>query len=177
MAAKAATRTIPIVLAFGSDPVKLGLVPSLNRPGDNVTGVTFLTAQLGSRLDLLRELVPHAATVGFLSDPESPTAEERTSDIVAAGHALGRQVIVLDARGDHDFEAAFATFIDRWAGALVVGSTPLFTSDRSKLVALAARHRIPAIYESREFAVDGGRTCAGRSRQLESLLWTTKERT
>jgi putative ABC transport system substrate-binding protein len=163
-AAKAATPTIPIVLAFGSDPVKLGLVASLNRPGGNVTGVTFLTAQLGSkRLDLLRELAPQATTVGFLSDPQNPTAEEQTSDILAAGRALGRQVIVLDARSDHDFEAAFATFIERRAGALVVGSTPLFTSDRSKLVALAARHRIPAIYESREFAVDGGLMTYGAS--------------
>jgi putative ABC transport system substrate-binding protein len=163
-AAKAATSTIPIVLAIGSDPVKSGLVASLNRPGGNVTGVSFLAAQLGSkRLDLLRELVPHATTVGFLSDPQNPTAEEQTSDILAAGHALGRQVIVLDAHGDHDYEAAFATFIERRAGALVVGSTPLFTSDRNKLVALAARHKIPAIYESREFAVDGGLISYGAS--------------
>jgi putative ABC transport system substrate-binding protein len=99
----------------------------------------------------------------FLSDPQNPTADEQTSDILAAGHALGRQVIVLDARGDHDYEAAFATFIERRAGALVVGSTPLFTSDRNKLVALAARHKIPAIYESREFAVDGGLISYGAS--------------
>jgi putative tryptophan/tyrosine transport system substrate-binding protein len=164
LAAKAATPTIPIVLAFGSDPVKLGLVASLNRPGGNVTGVTFLAAQLGSkRLDLLRDLVPQPTTVGFLSDPQNPTAEEQTRDILAAGQALGRQVIVLDARSDRDFEPAFANFIEFRADALVVGSTPLFTSDRKKLVALAARHKIPAIYESREFAVDGGLMSYGAS--------------
>jgi len=123
LAAKAATPAIPIVLAFGSDPVKVGLVASLNRPGGNVTGVTFLAAQLGSkRLDLLRDLIPQATTVGFLSDPQNPTAEEQTRDILAAGQALGRQVMVLDARSDRDFEPAFANFIELRAGALVVGA-------------------------------------------------------
>jgi putative tryptophan/tyrosine transport system substrate-binding protein len=166
LAAKGATSTIPIVLAFGVDPVGLGLVASLNRPGGNVTGVTFITAELEpKRLEFLTELVPQAKTVGYLNiDPRfSTTAKQQASDIRAAARVLGREVVVLEAGSDRDFEGAFATFVERRVRALVVGTSPLFTSNRHKLLALAARHRIPAIYHLREFVVDGGLMSYGAS--------------
>lgn len=159
LAAKAATSTIPIVLAIGADPVKLGLVASLNRPGGNITGITFLTAELGpKRLDLLCKLLPQATTVGYLSTkPQSSiTREDEASQIIAAAQALGRQVLVLVAISDRDFEAAFETLIQHHAGALVVATNPFFTSNRDKLLALAARYKIPTIYHVREFVLDGG---------------------
>jgi putative ABC transport system substrate-binding protein len=159
LAAKGATSTIPIVLAFGADPVRLGLVASLSRPGGNVTGVTFVTSELEpKRLEFLTEMVPQAATVAYLNiDPRSSTqAEQQESDVRAAARALGKNVVVLEASSDRDFEGAFATFVERRAGALVVGTSPLFTSNRRKLLALAARYRIPAIYHLREFVRDGG---------------------
>jgi putative ABC transport system substrate-binding protein len=153
-AAKAATATVPIVIALGADPVYNGLVPSLNQPGGNVTGVTFLTAELASkRLELLRELVPQATTVAFLSDPQGPTNEGAT---LQAARALGQQVIALKARSDGNFEEAFATLVERQARALIVDSSPLFTSNRDKLLALAALHKIPTMYHAREFPEDGG---------------------
>ena len=164
LAAKAATTTLPIVLVTGSDPVALGLVASLNRPGGNITGVTFLTSKLaGKRLDLLRELVPRATTVAYLSDPRLQNADESTNDVLAAAGVLGRQIIVVEARSADDFEAAFATLVQRKAGALLVGAEPLFTGNRAKLVALAARHKIPAIYQNRDCAVDGGLMSYGDS--------------
>jgi putative ABC transport system substrate-binding protein len=164
-AAKAATSTIPIVLVFAGDPVKLGLVASLNRPGGNVTGVTSIGAELGGkRLGLLREMVPQATTVAFLVDPRSPSVEENTSgDVLAAARALGWQVIVVEARSDRDLEAAFATLVERRAGALVVNNNPLFNVNRNRLVALAARHKIPAIYVTRESALAGGLMSYGAS--------------
>jgi putative ABC transport system substrate-binding protein len=166
LAARGATSTIPIVLAFGVDPVGLGLAASLNRPGGNVTGVTFITAELEpKRLEFLTELVPQATTVGYLNiDPQfSTTAKQQAIDIREAARAFGREVIVLEAGSDRDFEAAFATFVQRRVGALVVGTSPLFTSNRHKLLALAARHQIPAIYHLREFVVDGGLMSYGAS--------------
>ena len=160
LAVKTATSTIPIVLAFGSDPVRLGLVTSLNRPGGNVTGVTFNTTELmGKRLGLLTELVPQATTIAYLrTDPQSSTmvTEQMKSDMLAAARALGRQVIVLEVGSDRDLEAAFATLVDRRAGALVVSPSPILTSYRDKLVTLAARHKVPAIYADREFVAAGG---------------------
>jgi putative ABC transport system substrate-binding protein len=157
LAAKAATSTIPIVFQHGSDPIKLGLVASLSRPEGNVTGVTFITAELGAkRFDLLRQLVPLATTVGYLVDPRDPQSADQTADVLAAARALGRQVVVAEARSDRDFDAAFATFAQRRANALVVGAFPLFNNHRNKLVGLAANHRIPAIYQFREYALEGG---------------------
>ena len=157
LAAKAATSKIPIVVPFGSDPVKLGLITSLNRPGGNVTGVTFITTELSSkRLDLLRELVPQAMTVAHLVDPRGPTVDQQTRDMLAAARALGRNVIVVEARSDRDLETAFANLVKRKAGALVVGGFPFFSSNRDKVLALAARHSIPTIYPWREFAAAGG---------------------
>ncbi len=164
LAAKAASSTIPIVFVNGGDPVKYGLVASLNRPGGNITGVTFLNQELaGKRLDLLCELLPHATTVAYLSaGSRSLVYEEQRSAILAAARALGRQVIVGDAESDREFEAAFTTFVDRGAVALVVGAFPLFSGfsgvprNRDKILQLAAHHKIPAIYPGRADAVGGG---------------------
>jgi len=159
LAAKGATSTIPIVLAFGADPVRLGLVASLSHPGGNVTGVTFVTSELEpKRLEFLTLMVPQAETVAYLNiDPRSSTqAEQQESDVRAAARALGKDVVVLEASSERDFEGAFGTFVERRADALVVATAPLFTSNRRKLLALAARHRIPAVYHLREFVLDGG---------------------
>ena len=164
LAAKAATSTIPIVLAFGSDPVQLGLVASLSRPGGNVTGATFLATELmAKRLDLLRELVPQATTIAYLADTRSVTGQGMLRDMLAAAATLGRQLAVVEARSDRDFEPAFPAFVERQAGALVVGASPLFDSNRDQLVALAARHKLPAIYQAREYALDGGLMSYGAS--------------
>jgi len=161
LAAKAATSTIPIVFAIADDPVKHGLVASLSRPGGNVTGVNVLSSEIaGKRLELLRELVPQATTVGYLPGAsETPVFEDmRRSDMLAAGRALGREIIVLEVRR-LDFEAAFATLVEQRAGALIVGGFTLFNDDasnRDKILELAARHKIPAIYPDREHVVNGG---------------------
>jgi putative ABC transport system substrate-binding protein len=160
LAAKAATSTLPIVLAFGDDPVKLGLVDTLNRPGGNVTGVTFFASELvGKRLELLCELVPHATTVAYLrTDPKlsNVATEQMTSEFFVAARALGRQAITREVGSDQEFDAAFGNIIERQAGGLVVDAHPLFDSNRNKLAALAARHKIPAIYEAREYVEVGG---------------------
>jgi putative ABC transport system substrate-binding protein len=153
MAAKAATSTIPVVFTSGGDPVKLGLVKSLNRPGGNLTGVSFLTAELtDKRLDLLHQIVPLARTFAYLFDPRA-TPE---TDILAVARSTGRQVIFVEARGEGEFEAALATLVQCSVDALVVSSNPLFNNFRDKLLALVAHHRIPAIYAYRESAVAGG---------------------
>jgi putative tryptophan/tyrosine transport system substrate-binding protein len=157
IAAKSVTSTIPIVFLMGTDPVKVGLVASLNRPGGNVTGVSVVTPQLaGKRLGLVRELVPEAMTIGFLHDPRTTSDPSEKSDMLDGARALGRQLIVVEARSDSDFDMAFATLVREHADALVVNSGVFFTSHRDKLVALSARHKIPAIYPFREFALDGG---------------------
>jgi ABC-type uncharacterized transport system substrate-binding protein len=160
LAAKAATTTIPIVFATAVDPVKYGLVASLNRPGGNLTGVSFLTTEIVSkRLSILRELVPQATTIAFLAgDRRALTFEEQTSDVLAAASSLGRHVSVLEVRGAGEFDAAFSTLIESRAGALVVGAFPLFFNlrNRDTILKLAAHHKIPAIYPSRLFADAGG---------------------
>jgi putative ABC transport system substrate-binding protein len=157
LAAKAATSTIPIVLIIGPDPVKYGLVASLNRPGGNVTGVTSLTQKLtAKRLDLLRELVPQATTIAYLTeDARHPSYEDQKSDVLEAARALGQEVIVLEVRSERDFEAAFAAIVDRRAGALIVGTFPIIAHS-NMILALAAQHNIPAIYYSPEIVRGGG---------------------
>jgi len=156
-AAKAATSTIPIVVLFGADPVQLGLVDSLNQPGGNVTGVTFITTELMTkRLELLRELMPQATTVGYLGDPRSPSHERMLRDSLAAAGVLGRSLFVMEARSAHDFEPAFKTLGERQVRALIVAPSQLFDSNRDQLLALAARHMMPAIYQAREYVIDGG---------------------
>ena len=158
LAAKSATSTIPIVLAGGFDPIKLGLVASLNRPGGNVTGLTLLTTQLlGKRLELLSQMVPQVTTAAYLSGPSrSLLLEEETSDIRNAARALGREIIVIEVRSAFEFKASFETFVQRGAGALLVGTFPWFFERRDKILALAARHKIPAMYPSSSFVFDGG---------------------
>jgi len=160
LAAKAATSTIPVVAGMGSDPVKLGLAKSLNRPGGNVTGATFVTTELVSkRLELLCEVVPQAKTVAYLNpSPRQalPSTDQLTSEFLAAARILGRQVVVLQADSDRDFEAIFEALVERHASVLVIASSLLFDSHDDKLAALALRHSIPAIYQRREFVQAGG---------------------
>jgi putative tryptophan/tyrosine transport system substrate-binding protein len=160
LAAKAATSTIPLVVALGGDPVKYGLATSLNRPDGNITGATFLTTELTSkRLEILCEVVPQARTVGYLkSGPQqgSPAMAQVTSDFLAAAHAMGRQAFVLQVDSDHDFAAAFASFVGRGAGALFIAGSVLFDSHDDKLAALALQHSMPASYQRREFVEAGG---------------------
>jgi putative ABC transport system substrate-binding protein len=163
-AAKAATTTVPIVFVDGRDPVSDGLVGSFNRPGGNVTGAVFLTAQLGTkRLELLHQLVPTATTIGVLVDPDTPGAAAERADLQAAALALGLQLIILDVGNDRDFETAFATFVRRGAGALLVGGGAFLTSNRERLVVLAARHALPAGYGDPESAAAGGLMSYGTS--------------
>jgi putative ABC transport system substrate-binding protein len=163
-AAKAASTTIPIVFATGGDPVALGLVGSFNRPAGNVTGVVFFFAVLGAkRLELLRQLVPRATTIAMLANPHSPNIEGERSDVQAVTQAARQELVMLDASSDHDIETAFATFIERRADALLVGSGAFLNSHRGQIVALAARHGLPAIYAQREAALDGGLMSYGPS--------------
>jgi putative tryptophan/tyrosine transport system substrate-binding protein len=165
-AAKAATTTVPIVFVTGQDPVINGLVASLNRPGGNMTGVGFLTSALGTkRLELLRQLMPKAAAIAMLVHPNvnTPDAERELRDVQAAAHASGQELIVVEVRSDRDIEAAFATFAQRGAGALFVGTGAFFTARRERVAALAVRHALPASYVLREFAAAGGLMSYGAS--------------
>jgi putative tryptophan/tyrosine transport system substrate-binding protein len=164
LAAKAVTTTIPIVFVTGGDPVIDGFAAGLNRPGGNTTGVSFLTsAVVTKRLELLRQLVPKAAATGVLVNLNTPQAERERRDVEAAAHAIGQELIVVEADSDRDIEAAFATFAQRRAGALFVGIGGFLLSRRERLVALAARHGIPAIYVLREFVAAGGLMSYGTS--------------
>jgi ABC-type uncharacterized transport system substrate-binding protein len=161
---KAATATVPIVFGTGGDPVRQGLVVSLNRPGGNVTGVVFFTTELGTkRLELLRQLVPKATTIAMLMNPNSPNFAAERSDAQAAAQAIGQQLVILDVSNDRDIETAFATLINRGAGALLIGSGTFLTSNAERLVALAARYGLPAIYPQREAALAGGLMSYGTS--------------
>ena len=152
-AARAATSTIPIVIMIGADPVKIGLVESLNRPGANITGVTFLSTKLGSkRVDLLHELAPQAKTIAYLAGVTRTDDDEEGTDILAAAHTFRQQVAIFVARSDDDFETAFVTFVQREAAALIVGAHPFLTDNSRKIVLLAAHHKIPAVYPHRGFA-------------------------
>jgi putative ABC transport system substrate-binding protein len=174
LAAKSATTEIPIVVVTGSDPVAVGLVASLNRPGGNITGVTFVTSRLASkRLDLLRQLVPSATTIGYLSDPRFPNSAQETDEVLAAARGLGSQIALVESRGESDFEAAFASLTLHRADALLIGAFPVFTSHRDKLVALAARHKIPAMYSNRDYAVEGGLISFGASQAVAFRLGGT----
>ncbi len=165
LAAKAATKTIPIVFAGGGDPVQEGLVASLNRPGGNVTGVNFFAGVLGpKRLELLLQLVPKATTIGVLVNPNTIETEAERREVQAAAQAIGRQLIILDVSSDRDIELAFATFAQRGAGALLTGTGAfLNSSKREQLVTLAARHRLPTVYAVREAVLAGGLMSYGPS--------------
>jgi putative ABC transport system substrate-binding protein len=157
LAAKAVTTTVPIVFVTGGDPVRVGLVASLNRPGGNVTGVSFTSVELAAKqLGLLRELRPGAASIAVLVDPKFPTTERFVSEARAAASAAGQQLIVLEVSSDREIETAFTTLVQRGAGALFWGTGWFMFSQRERVVALAARHRIPAMYLLRDYVVAGG---------------------
>jgi putative ABC transport system substrate-binding protein len=165
IAAKAATTTVPIVFANGADPVQVGLVPSLNRPGGNVTGVSFFVTILGAkRLELLRELVPNVQAVGYLANPANRSAETEQADVQAAARTLGLQVQVETAPAERDFDAAFAGFVARRVGAIIVSADAFFLSRRAQLAVLAANHALPAIYDVREHPHSGGLMSYGTDR-------------
>jgi ABC-type uncharacterized transport system substrate-binding protein len=157
LAAKKATTTIPIVFSLGDDPVKLGIVPSLNRPEGNITGVyQFTTGLEGKRLGLLREMLPKASTIAVLIHPNNPPSESQLRDVNEAAKSLGVKLVVVRANVESEFDAAFTTVVQQKAGALLVCASPFFNLRRQQLVVLAARHSLPAIYEWREFAEAGG---------------------
>jgi putative ABC transport system substrate-binding protein len=163
-AAKAATTTIPIVFANGGDPVGLGFVASLNRPGGNITGVSFLINALGSkRLELLHELAPTASAIGFMVDPTNPNTEPETIDMMAAASALGRKLQVVKASTEREVDAAFASLVEQRADALIVAAQAFFTSRGDQLLALTQRHALPAIYGNRQLVAAGGLMSYGTS--------------
>ena len=164
LAAKAATATIPVVFASGGDPVQQGLVASLNRPGGNVTGIVFLSGTLGTkRLELLRQIAPKATAIGMLANPNTTETETERTDVQTAAQAIGMQLIVADVSSDRDIEPALAALVQRGIGALLVGAGGFMTSHRERIVALATRHALPAMYGLREFVAAGGLMSYGTS--------------
>jgi putative tryptophan/tyrosine transport system substrate-binding protein len=156
LAAQRATQTIPIVFVIGDDPVKAGLVTSLNRPNGNITGITVLgTALEAKRLELLYQLAP-ASTVGFLLNPNGPNRDFVVAEVQDAARRLHQRLILVSATGQEAFDEAFQRLIEEGAGALAVGADPIFTIQRKPLIRLAAKNKLPAIYQWREFAEDGG---------------------
>jgi putative ABC transport system substrate-binding protein len=164
LAAKAATSEIPVVVGVGADPVTLGLVVSLNRPGGNITGATFLSIELTAKqLELLHELSSQTRTVGFLVNPEAPDVVAQTTRAQDAARVLGLTVQVVNARAEDDFETAFGELKRQKAGALLVSGDEFLTSEAARIIGLAARHAIPAVYGIRMFAVAGGLASYGAS--------------
>jgi putative tryptophan/tyrosine transport system substrate-binding protein len=163
-AAKGATSTIPIVFNIGNDPVRTGLVASLNKPGGNITGITSLTREIqGKRLELLREVVPDTVLVATFVNPTSAVAEFNLQDLQTAARTIGQQLLVLQTKSEGDVEAAFASLGQRRVGALFVSASPFFFNLRSQLAALSVRHRIPTIFSGREFVAAGGLMSYGTS--------------
>jgi putative tryptophan/tyrosine transport system substrate-binding protein len=163
LAAKAATKTTPIVFTFGADPEKAGIVTSLNRPEDNITGITWFGDLAGKRVALLHDLVPTAATMALLVNPSDPDGRSEPPDAQDAAGRLNLKLMVLNASTEQEIDTAFATIAEQKAGGVVVGSDPFFLSRRDQIVDLAARHAIPAIYMNREFAAAGGLVSYGNS--------------
>jgi putative tryptophan/tyrosine transport system substrate-binding protein len=157
VAAKSATATIPIVFGSAADPVALGLVASLNRPGGNITGVSFLAeALVAKRLELLHETVPTAESIGYLVNPTSPQVEAQIKNAESSARVLGVRLMTLRASTPSDIEGAFAVVAERRIGALITAADPFFYGQRDQLAAAAARHAVPAIYQVREMADAGG---------------------
>jgi putative ABC transport system substrate-binding protein len=157
VAAKAATRTIPIVFGVGVDPVRLGLVASLNRPGGNVTGVSNFVAELGAKqLGLLHELTPNAHLIAMLVNPSNQNAESQTSSVQAAARTIGQEVLVLNVQTEREIDAAFETLIQRRAAALVVGTDAFLRDRRDQIIALVTLRAIPAVFPLREYSDAGG---------------------
>jgi putative ABC transport system substrate-binding protein len=163
-AAKAATAAVPIVFTTGADPVRIGLVESLSRPGRNVTGVVFTVGDLtAKRLGLLHELVPNSFVLAVLLDPNAPASEEAVQGVEEARRTIGRRIEIVKAVAEHELDAAFGTIVQARAGALLVGGGPLFLGQRRRLVDLAARHGLPASYVTREYPEAGGLMSYGPS--------------
>jgi putative tryptophan/tyrosine transport system substrate-binding protein len=157
LAAKTATTTTPIVFVIGADPIKFGLVASLNRPGGNVTGVSFLINLLTAKqFEVLHELIPKTADIGFLVNPVNPNAETDTREVRFAADRLGRKLIVAGASTAAEIDIAFATLVKQGASAVVIGADALFVSRQDQIVELAMRHTMPTIYNSREYVTAGG---------------------
>jgi ABC-type uncharacterized transport system substrate-binding protein len=164
LAAKAATKTIPIVFLMGADPIKAGAVASLNRPEGNVTGVSFLENTMAAkRVALLSQIAPKTSTIGMLVNPRNPDAAIESKDTQTAVQALGRTLVVVQASTDNDFEPAFAALAAQNAGAFTMGGDPFFTSRRDKIIALCARYKLPAVYPHRTFTGAGGLMSYGTS--------------
>jgi putative ABC transport system substrate-binding protein len=162
--ARSTAVTIPIVFVSGDDPLKLGFVASLSRPTDNITGVTFYSGVLvAKQMELLRELLPKAAVVGFLVNPKSPAAESQIRDAQVAARALALQIHIAKASSEHDFDVGFASFAQQRVDAVIIGGDALFTGQRNRLAALAARHVLPTVSVVREFAAAGGLMSYGAS--------------
>jgi putative ABC transport system substrate-binding protein len=165
LAAKAATSSIPIAFGVGADPVQLGLVASLNRPGGNLTGFNAFATELGAKgLALLHELVPSTAAIGFLVNSNNPASEVTTRDVLAAAPVMGLKIEILKAGTDREIDAAFVSLVQARTGALLVGADLFFNSRIEQIVALAARHAIPTMYSYREFVVAGGLISYGARR-------------
>jgi putative tryptophan/tyrosine transport system substrate-binding protein len=164
LVASAATTTVPIVFTSGDDPVRLGLVASLARPGGNVTGAAHLEVELTpKRLELLHEMAPAATVIAILVNPTNRNAESQSRDLQTAAQTLGLRTHVLHARSERDFDSVFASLLRLNAGALAIGSDPVFTNRSERLAALALRHSVPAVYEDREFVAAGGLMSYGGS--------------
>jgi putative ABC transport system substrate-binding protein len=164
VATRAATATLPIVFVIGGDPIRDGLVTSLSRPSGNLTGVTSFQGELlPKRLELLRELVPTAAVIAVLLNPDNPNLPTRLRDVQQAARNIGQQILVLNAGSESDIDAAFATIVQQRAAALLVGDDPFLGTHREQILALAARHAVPASYPIREFASAGGLMSYGAS--------------
>jgi putative tryptophan/tyrosine transport system substrate-binding protein len=163
-AAKAATSTIPIVFLSSGDPVQLGIVASLNRPGGNITGVNFFAVEVASkRLELLIELVPTVTVIGLLTNPNNPRTDLEIGQLQAAARIAGKQILVVKASAERDFDVAFETLVQERASAVLIPAEPLFFGWRERLVALAARHALPAMYDVREYTAAGGLLSYGLS--------------
>jgi len=164
LAAKAATKKIPVVFVINGDPISIGLVDSLNRPGGNATGMSLFASSLEpKRLELLHELVPKANLIAVLVNPDYPDTDFQLGGLETAASTSGQKITVLEARNESDLAAAFAAVVQQQAGALLVAADPLFNRLHSQIVALATRNKVPAIYESREFVVAGGVASYGAS--------------
>src|SRR5262245_60766428 len=163
-AGKAATETTPVIFVIGADPVRVGLVASLNRPGGNVTGVVFPSVDLVAKLlAMLHELAPKASVIAVLRDPNGPDVEGELRDLEAAGRAIGRQILMVNAANEREFHAAFAKLVQAGASGLLIGSSPFFISQRRQIVALAGRHALPTMYNQREYPEVGGLISYGPS--------------
>ena len=164
LAAKAATKTIPIVFTFGADPVKAGIVASLNRPEENITGVTWFGGDLaGKRLAFLHDVVPNISTVGLLINPSDPEESSQQADAQDAARRFKLKLVVLNASNEREIDAAFATFAQQLVGAVISGSDPFLLSRRGQIISLAARHGMPGIYSVREYVTAGGLMSYGNS--------------